>query len=406
MADALTQCPQITPPKNRLSLCFLLILVLLVCLFISSCTRGPVKILQESQYPLFTDDFDRASLLLAAKNQLRYIHSLPANHVTSVQERHFTKSQLVDSLNLLIKIVQETPDTLEINNKIRTSFDVFQASGRKDRWFGEMLATGYYEPLFEGSLHPDTTFRFPIYKRPEQLIIQQEINNTGETVNTVGRITPEGAFKPFWTRSEIETEKHLQGKELVYLKDPFDAFLLHVQGSGRIQLTDRTIRSVRFAGHNGHTYNSIGKLLVDEGKITLEEASVPAIRNYLTSHPEDMQRVLHHNPRYIFFSWGDNLPPNGSMGVPLTTGRSIAIDRSSLPAELIGYLVTEKPQVDSNGTILDWIPLRRFVMPQDTGNAIKGPGRVDLFLGNDKYSEVTAGNMKHAARLYFLIASD
>lgn len=383
-----------------------LVFALLIALFISSCSRSPVRLLPEQDYPLFTDDYERTSLLQVAESQLQYINTLPADHITAVLDRTFTRSQLADSLNLFIRILKDTPDTLELNKQIRESFHVFQASGRSGGWFGDMLATGYYEPLFEGSLHPDSTYKYPLYHRPRQLISQRNSDPQAKNTPLVGRLDLQGQFIQFWSRSQIETREYLQGQELVYLKDRFDAFLLHVQGSGRIRLPDNTIRTVRFAGHNGHTYNSIGKLLVDEGKMTLAEASVPAIRSYLDGHPEDIERVLHHNPRYIFFAWGDTGPPDGSMGVPLTAGRSIAIDRETLPTELIGYLATEKPQVDSDGTILDWVPLRRFVMPQDTGAAIKGPGRVDLFLGNGTYSEVAAGNMKHTASLFFLVAKD
>ncbi|WP_163340155.1 murein transglycosylase A [Desulfopila sp. IMCC35008] len=392
--------------KQNIRLMRRLVLALIVALVFSSCTRSPVRLLPEQDYPIFTDDYKRTSLLQVAESQLRYINSLPSDHTTSVLDKRFTKSQLADSLKLFIRIVRDTPGTLELNKQIKTSFHVFKASGKSDRWFGEMLATGYYEPLFEGSLYPDSTYRYPLYKRPRQLISRQENNTEGKNDTLVGRLDPEGQFIEFWSRSEIETKGYLRGQELVYLKNRFDAFLLHVQGSGRIRLPDETIQTVRFAGHNGHTYNSIGKLLVDENKMTLAEASVPAIRSYLDAYPEDIERVLHHNPRYIFFTWGDSSPPSGSMGVPLTAGRSIAIDRTTLPAELIGYLLTEKPQIDSDGTILKWVPLRRFVMPQDTGAAIKGPGRVDLFLGSGKYSEVAAGNMKQTANLFFLIAKD
>ena len=208
----------------------------------------------------------------------------------------------------------------------------------------------------------------------------------------------------FWSREEIENENLLAGSELVYLRDPFDAYLLQVQGSGKVRLPDGTIRAIRFGGHNGHGYKSIGKLLVDEGKMTLEEASVPAIRSYLAANPDEIERILHYNPRYIFFKWGDDASPQGSTHVSLTPGRSIAIDRAVLPAPVIAYLVTEKPRIDIDGTLLDWEPLRRFVLPQDSGAAIKGPGRADLFLGSGRFAELNAGQMKQPGKLYFLIA--
>ncbi len=204
--------------------------------------------------------------------------------------------------------------------------------------------------------------------------------------------------------AEIDRDNPLAGSELVYLRDPFDAFLLQVQGSGRIRLADGSVKSVRFAGHNGQEYNSIGKLLVDEGKLSRKEVSIPAIRRYLSEHPGERKRILDHNPRVVFFTWGDEGNPQGSLGQELTPGRSVAIDNHTLPTALFGYLASRKPVVDSDGSILCWKPLTRFVLPQDSGAAIRGAGRVDLFLGSGTYARTTAGHMQEPGTLYFLLA--
>ena len=242
-----------------------------------------------------------------------------------------------------------------------------------------MLVTGYYEPIFEGSLNQIFPYLTPIYSPPDSLVTIIETNKKNKRV---GRYNEQNEFVDYWSRAEIETQGLIKGYELAYLKDPFDAFLLHVQGSGKIQLPDKSIKSVRFAASNGLGYNSIGKLLVDENIMTLEEVNIPAIRSFLQQHPEQQRRILHHNPRYIFFNWGKgNAGPVGSSGEVLTPGRSIAMDTASLPGGSMAYLMTRKPVIDKTGSISGWTQVNLFVFPQDSGAAIKGTGRVDLFFG-------------------------
>jgi membrane-bound lytic murein transglycosylase A len=210
-------------------------------------------------------------------------------------------------------------------------------------------------------------------------------------------------IQPFWTRKEIEENGHAAGCELVYVKDPVDAFILHVQGSGKIQLTDGSIRSIHYAASNGLEYFSIGKLLVDQGKISLEEASIPTIRAYLVAHPEEQNTILHHNKKFIFFNWAPSGDPVGSLGEPLVAGRSIAIDPNVLPRQAFAFLISKKPELDNDGNILRWVPMQRFVFPQDTGSAIKGAGRADLYWGSGSYAKTAAGSMKEKGKLFFLV---
>lgn len=261
-----------------------------------------------------------------------------------------------------------------------------------------MLITGYYEPVFPGSPTRTRPYIHPIYSPPPELVVKGDSEN-----KRIGRLTPDGQVVDFWSRGEIETRGLLKGGELAWLSDPFDAYLLHVQGSGRLRFPDGSLHAVRYAGSNGLEYMSIGKLLVEEDIMRLEDVSVPAIRDYLSSHPEQRQKILHHNPRFIFFNWGDTQGPRGSSGRILTPGRSIAIDNSALPAGTIGFLVSRKPLFDRNDNLLVWEDLARFICPQDSGAAIKGTGRVDIFWGNGKYAELAASHMKEPGSLYFLV---
>jgi membrane-bound lytic murein transglycosylase A len=178
---------------------------------------------------------------------------------------------------------------------------------------------------------------------------------------------------------------------------------MHVQGSGRVELADGTIRAVSYGGSNGHSYRSLGKRFVDLAIMPKEEVSIPRIRAYFATHPDKTIPMLHENPRYIFFRWGDEQGPRGALGTILTAGRSVAIDHSALPTGALGYLVSSKPVLSEDGTIDHWRPFGRFVLPQDSGSAIRGPGRVDLFWGNDHYAEIAASHMNEPGELFFLV---
>ena len=137
--------------------------------------------------------------------------------------------------------------------------------------------------------------------------------------------------------------------------------------------------------------------------MTLEEASIPSIRSYLQTHPEEQKAILHHNIKFIFFNWALDGDPVGSLGEQLTPGRSIAIDPSVLPQQTLAFMISRRPVLDQSGNIIDWIPMQRFVFPQDTGSAIQGSGRADLFWGNGTYARKAAGSMKEGGSLYFLV---
>jgi len=393
-------------PPRGLPLVLLILLVLMLSIFslagLCPATQDfykPFHLLEQQEYPLFSDDMDHESLIESAIRQLAYLKRQNPEGKKKFGTESYENRWLLHSLQELLSKLQQKPNIKELNRFIHENFLIYQAGGRTNQQRRNMLVTGYYEPVFSGSLTRDPPFLTPLYSPPESLTILPGEDGKKK----IGRYNSENIFVPFWSRAEIENNNLLRGNELAFLKDPFDAFLLHVQGSGRIQLPDHSIRSVRFAGSNGLEYSSIGKLLVDEKIMTLDEVNIPAIRTYLQRHPEQLQRILRHNPRFIFFTWGDNLSPKGSSGERLTPGRSIAIDASALPGGTIGYLISRRPVVDHNGTIIHWTKLNRFVFPQDSGAAIKGTGRVDIFWGSGDYAELAANHMKEEGKLYFLI---
>lgn len=177
--------------------------------------------------------------------------------------------------------------------------------------------------------------------------------------------------------------------------------MLQVQGSGKADIGEGNILSVLYDGANGRPYKSIGRYLIDSGALPRENMSMQAIREYLRQHPEKLFEVLNQNQSYVFFRL-DMGPSIGNISVPLTPGRSIATDSKLFPKGALGFISSQKPLIE-NGVIKEWAPFTRFVMNQDTGGAIKGPGRVDVFFGQGAEAELTAGNFQHEGELYFLL---
>ncbi len=375
--------------------------VLLLFLLCSGCGGQHKDIFLPRTLPRFVDDGDTASLQTALRHQERYVKALGKEEVADIGGTSYSGARLGASLQAFGEILEQNLSSAQLDERIRKEFTIYQAGGRATGSPAEMLVTGYYEPVLEGRLLADPPFVYPIYAPPRDLLVLEQAGGSGG--KKIGRLDDDGNFQPYWTRAEIETSDKLAGDELVYLQDPFEAFLLHVQGSGRIRLADGTERAIQYRQNNGHNYSSIGKLLVDEKKISLEQADTSAIKKYLIDNPEELWRVLHHNRRYIFFGWADVETPRGSIGLPLTPGRSIAVDKKVLPMGAVGYLISRKPEVEEDGRISGWIPLHRFVVPQDSGAAIQGSGRVDLFWGKGSYAEIAAGAMKERGYLYFLV---
>jgi membrane-bound lytic murein transglycosylase A len=211
----------------------------------------------------------------------------------------------------------------------------------------------------------------------------------------VGRVA-EGELVPYYSRAEIDGGA-LDGRnlELLWATDPVDVFFLHVQGSGRVRLPDGAARRIGFAATNGLDFYAIGRALLDEGQISREQASMQAIRDWLRAHPDRAAEVMQRNARYVFFRWIEGDGPIGSQGVALTPGRSLAVDPAFLPLGVPVFLDTTWPGSDR--------PLRRLMVAQDTGGAIKGPIRGDVFWGAGEAALAQAGRMKQDGRLYLLL---
>ncbi len=246
------------------------------------------------------------------------------------------------------------------------------------------LVTGYFEPLVEGSRLPRDGFKVALFMAPADLATR----------------------KPYWTRQQLDTlpaaQVSLRGRALVYLRDPLDALILQIQGSGRVNLTEpdgsRKLVRVAYAGHNDLPYKSVGRWLIEQGELRPDQASWPGIKNWARANPARINEMLWSNPRYVFFREeplpDPQLGPKGAQAVPLTPGRSIAVDPQSIPYGTPVWLDTTEPLTST--------PLRRAVIAQDTGSAIVGAVRADYFWGWGDEAEAQAGRMKQPLRLWVL----
>jgi membrane-bound lytic murein transglycosylase A len=248
----------------------------------------------------------------------------------------------------------------------------------------EGLITGYYEPLIDASRTRRAAFQVPLHAPPADLATR----------------------KPYWTRQQLDTlpaaMAALRGREIAYVADPLDALVLQIQGSGRLRLIDSDGRSsivrLAFAGHNDQPYASVGRWLINQGELRADGANWPAIKDWARRNPKRVQEMLWSNPRVVFFREeplpDPNIGPRGAQGVPLTPGRSIAVDPQSVPYGTPVWLDTTEP--------LSSTRLQRLVLAQDTGSAITGAVRADYFWGWGDTAEAQAGRMKQPLRYWVL----
>ena len=370
------------------------LLLIIVAVFFSGCMRAVPK---SSFYPIvaadmdFTDDLDSASLESAIQRSINYYENVGRDKVYRVADKVISAQQLKETLTTFRAILRKTDNGADLNRKIAAEFNVYRIAGTGNS--GNALFTGYYEPLLEGSLKRTEKYKYPLYRVPFDLIKKEK---------KIGRIK-DGKFIPYYSRREIDVDGVLQRKnlELVWVSDPVALFSLQIQGSGKIKLEDGTLITVGFAQTNGRPFRSITKYLLEGGKITSSEASYRHL--FLKGKSEqEVYDILSHNERYTFFRFLDK-EPVGSLGEPVTPDRSIATDPDYFPEGALAFIRLRKPVFDAEGNVKERINFSRFVLNQDKGSAIEGPGRVDLFCGFGEKAEYTAGTLKENGELYLLL---
>ena len=292
------------------------------------------------------------------------------------------------------------PDSTAIQAYFTQNFNVYRASNQDGTDTG--LITGYYQPLLKGSRTKSAQYPHPIYRQPSDLVTVE-----------LGELYPELKYKrvrgklvgnklvPYMTRAEIEASPSpMSGTEIMWINDVIDVFFLQIQGSGLVQLDNGEQVQVGYADQNGHPYNSIGRLLVERGELTLDQASMQGIKNWARNNVGKLRDLLNSNPSYVFFrELPAGLPgPLGALGVPVTAERSVAVDPKFVPLGAPAFLSTTQPNSAK--------PLKRLMMAQDTGGAIKGGVRADFFWGAGNEAGKQAGAMKQVGKIWVLLPKD
>lgn len=397
-------------------------LVLFSLLMLLSCVPPPSKEpLRREEPPVFrsgkdlyplTDDGDKKSLLAAIDKSLEFLEKKMAGGESirswsGLFQNFFTPERTHRTLKLFREAYFLSGGKAEMETRISEKFAFIGKPG--DDSDPPLLLTGYYEPVLEGSLERRDKYLYPIYRLPDDLVeIQESVlpfgNESGK--KKIGRLE-NGNLVPYYAREEIDSRGALLGRgyELAWLKDPWERFVLHIQGSGQIRTPEGKIVRVGFAGSNGRPYRGIGQYLVQLGCIPDQDLSLRRVREFIRENPERAEEIFNQNERYIFFrpiESGEG--PYGSLGVALTAGRSIATDHSIYPPGALAYLIARRPVLNGGGKAAAKAPLRRFVLNQDTGAAMQGSGRVDFFWGSGERAGWMAGEQRDEGKIYFLAA--
>jgi peptidoglycan lytic transglycosylase A len=353
-------------------------------------TPSPTPELVRVEPPPLIDDVARESLVAAIDRDLEASDRIGTSDCPSP-----VVAQSLQSL----RQAAARPQT-DLAQYVATRFEFRRSTGREDG----ALFTGYYEPVLAARRRAEAGFVYPLYRRPRDLLEIRlgEFDPEWSDMTIWGRVVG-GKLAPYYTRRQIDGEKALAGRglELAWLDDPVARYFLQVQGSGILRWEDGSLAHVGFAGSNGKPYTSIGRMLADEGAFGTDRATSPAIQAYLRAHPERLDDVLFRNERYVFFAEAAD-GPVGRLGVKLTGERSIAVDPSFYPLGWLAYVETTAPVVDASGKMTASRPLRRLMLMQDTGAAITGPGRADIFFGTGEQSGLEAGSMSQRGEFYLL----
>jgi membrane-bound lytic murein transglycosylase A len=333
---------------------------------------------------------DKQALLNSISQSLKYLQSEAAvNAYKDYRVQSITRDRVIRSLQRFRQLVMAAKNPRELQQAVEKEFQFYQSVG-SDR-LGGVLYTAYYEPMYEASKVATPEFRYPIYRRPPDLDFWP---------------------RPHPTRTELEGVDGLQadkgklkGLEFFWFRQRFEPFMIQIQGSARLKLTDGTETTVGYAGNTRQDYVSIGKALADDGKLPLDGLRMPDIIKYFENHPEELNTYIPRDPSFVFFKENFGAPAMGSISVPVTADRSIATDKSVMPPGALAMIHSKMPLAKQDGS-LHYPIITRFVLDQDTGGAIRGAGRVDYFAGTGKIAGDRAGMTASNGKLFYLLLKD
>lgn len=330
---------------------------------------------------------DWRAMLKAIDHSLRYLNTQEAiadykNYAIPEITRDRVRRSLVRFRELLVK--SRTPS--ELQSAVKREFVWYRSLGNDNR--GTVKFTGYFVPVFRASKVRTAEYRYPLYKEPSNFASWSKPHPT--------RVELEG------TNGLLGNKSPLAGYELVWMRDRLEAFLVQVQGSAQFQLTDGRMMSVGYDSSTDYPYTSIGKELIKEGIFKPEELTLPVLIDYLKKHPQDLDKYVPRNERFIFFKETHGAPAQGTLEIPVTAERSIATDKSLMPPGALATIRTQIPYPNRSGA-LEKALVSRYVLDQDTGSAIRGAGRVDIFMGTGKMAGDRAGLIANPGELYYLL---
>jgi len=301
-----------------------------------------------------------------------------------------THEQAVASLRAMSDLLDQGLRGKNLQSMILSKFDFYQSVGCDNK--GTVLFTGYYTPIFDGSLTPDARFKYPLYKQPDDLV-------KGPNGEILGRKLAGGAIMPYPSRREIDQTGMLKGQEAAWMADPFEVYIAHVQGSARLRLPDGKQATMGYAANKGHEYNSVAQEMIRDRLVPASGMSLKTMIDYFKSHPDKIDTYVYRNPRYVFFRV-DQGDPRGSLNEPVIPMRTIATDKSIYPRACLGFLKTVLPR--PAGYRIVKAPYTGFVLDQDTGGAIRAPGRCDVYMGVGDQAGEMAGQVYEEGQLYYL----
>jgi membrane-bound lytic murein transglycosylase A len=337
------------------------------------------KITDPAQIPDFTRACsDTENLRAAISNSLHYLAKPSSRKFYPYGD--VTYEQAVRGLQELDKLFASGLPPQRINEILREKFDTYISVGCDDQ--GTVLFTGYYTPIFDGSTVRAGRFQYPLYKPPPGL-------EKGPDGTILGQRGPDGQLRPFPSRADMEKSGVLAGNELVWLSDPFEVYIAHVQGSAKIRMPDGQIETIGYAAHNGREYRSIVPKMIADGKLSTQNTNLRAMIDYFKLHPGEVDMYVNSNPRFVFFG-SQETAPRGSLNEPVLPFRTIATDKGIYPRAMFAL------------ADVDLTRQMGFALDQDAGGAIRAAGRCDIYMGvGDQAGELAGGTFREG-RLYYL----
>jgi membrane-bound lytic murein transglycosylase A len=374
--------------------------------------------LSPAAWPTLADDCDKDSLRLAALQSAAYYRGLPADRLFILGNDTYTAKDLAVSVESLVHLLDGSSEPQGWIHALPETFELYQSVGSDaDR---QVTFSSYYEPTVRVKLQPDEHYRYPLYARPPDLIDVDLglFDSAYEGARVAGRREGKNLV-PYSTRADIDSRRVLKGQnlELSWAKNPLDVLDLQIEGSGWLDFGNNDVRRIRYDGTNGRHYRSVGQYLIDSGRLPAKRFSRKTFRQYLARHPKEEQTLLNVNERYVFFRLDTSSAAAyayGNIEVPLTPGRSIATDPKLFPKGALAWISIgdvgaagwppgHRDSSDLRVASRRPLHFQRFVLNQDEGGAIQGPGRVDIFVGHGKDAEDFATHLWHKGKLYFLV---